>query len=199
MQYTGESCAVVAGMRMEDSAISVEHEVSPVTVAPEAGAAAAGAAATKAGAAASDATPPAADGAFPSPSPPPVPEEKLEGRDLLEALKKQVRVGLDFLHTSGRPWSRSTCVSCVYEHFTFPPVTYKHFDRLCLFYGFYTGRKGCLLVPAMYAGPYRHEWNAFDAVLQHLVRRRRKLCDCRLQICSNMRCPMEVLTAALLA
>lgn len=77
---------------MEDAptAVSVEQEVSPVTVAgtstPEAGAAAA-AAAIKAGA--SDLTPPPAqEGA--GPSPPPVPEEKLEGKDLLEALKKQV-------------------------------------------------------------------------------------------------------------
>lgn len=68
-------------------------EVLPVkvtAVTPEAGTAAA--AATKA--AASDAgvnpTQPAVDGT--SPIPPPVPEEKLEGKDLLEALKKQVRV-----------------------------------------------------------------------------------------------------------
>ena len=67
---------------MEDSTVSVE--VPPVT-SPEAGAAAA----AKASAIDAGVSPPApaVDGAMP----PPLPEETLEGKDLLEALKKQVR------------------------------------------------------------------------------------------------------------
>lgn len=69
---------------MEDSTVSVE--VPPVT--PEAGAAATKAA-TKAAASDAGVGPPApaVDGAA---GPPPLPEEKLEGKELLEALKKQV-------------------------------------------------------------------------------------------------------------
>lgn len=69
---------------MEDSTVSVE--VPPVT-SPEAGAAAAAAAKASAIDAGVSPPAPAVDGAMP----PPLPEEKLEGKDLLEALKKQVR------------------------------------------------------------------------------------------------------------
>lgn len=75
---------IVAGMRMEDSGVSAEVPM----VTPEAGPAATKAA-TKAAASDVGVSPPApaVDGAAGSP---PLPEEKLEGKELLEALKKQV-------------------------------------------------------------------------------------------------------------
>lgn len=107
---------VAIGMRMEDSAVSVdvsvEQEVPTVTVGgggnPEPGAAATKAAASDAGA---SPPPPAAEGASGSPSPPPVPEEKLEGKDLLEALKKQV------LHPCSRVAVYPRRTARVYERF----------------------------------------------------------------------------------
>lgn len=73
-------------MRMEDSPISVETMPVVVPEATVAGAAAPAAAVVKGGATHSS----GGFGSLAANTPPPVPDEKLHGKDLLEALKKQV-------------------------------------------------------------------------------------------------------------
>lgn len=74
-------------MRMEDSLVSAEM---PPPVAPEATSAGAGGGVVPAAAAGVVKGGTGVGSLAGAPTPPPVPEEKLHGKDLLEALKKQV-------------------------------------------------------------------------------------------------------------